>query len=284
MSMTAVLFTKPFGDRPAETIAEAVTELGFDGVDLLIRPGFLVTPDNPAMIGRTVATLARNGVPVPIATTDLTDPAAFPVDAVLGACVEAGIRSVRLGYWRYDGSRPYRDVFDEARRQLDALESIAARFGVTLTLQLHGGTIHSSGALALRLLAGRNPDQIGAYVDPGNQVVQDGHEGWRLTFDLLQPWLRCVGVKNGGWAPAGLHPSGQRLWTADWLGVPDGCAPWHEIVAYLVESGYAGPLSFHSHYEVPLPQVLDQTRTDLRFIRRLALPEAALRAMPGSPG
>jgi hypothetical protein len=37
---------------------------------------------------------------------------------------------------------------------------------------------------------------------------------------------------------------------------------------YLVRSGYDGPLSFHSHYEVPLPQALEQTRLDLRFIHR----------------
>lgn len=269
VSMTAVLFTKLFGDRPVAQIGTAAAELGFDGVDLLVRPGFAVVPEDPAAIGTAVAHLTRAGLAVPAATTDLTDPALFPVEPVLGACAEAGIGLVRLGYWHYDATVPYRDLFDQARRQLDVLELAAQRFGITLTLQLHGGTIHSSGALAARLLEGRHPDQVGAYVDPGNQAVQDGYEGWRLTFDLLAPWLRCVGVKNGGWAPAGVHPSGQRLWASDWLGVPDGCVPWHEIMAHLAGTGYDGPLSFHGHYELPIAQVLDQTRTDLRFLRRL---------------
>jgi hypothetical protein len=35
-------------------------------------------------------------------------------------------------------------------------------------------------------------------------------------------------------------------------------------------------LSLHSHYEVPYDQVIDQTRTDLRYVKRLltAIPDA----------
>lgn len=269
MALKTILFTKLFETRPAEQIGETAAELGFDGIDLLVRTGFTVTPENPSGIGKAVDTWKAMGLSVPNATTDMTDPADFPAEAVLGACADAGIETVRLGYWLYEGSRRHADMFDEARGHLDTLETMAERFGVTLTLQLHGGTIHSSGALALRLIEDRNPERIAAYIDPGNQIVQDGHEGWRLTFDLLGSRLRCVGVKNGGWSPGKTDPSGQRLWGSDWLGVPDGAVPWHEIIPHLIDSGYDGPLSFHGHYALPLGQVLDQTRTDLRYIRRL---------------
>jgi hypothetical protein len=51
--------------------------------------------------------------------------------------------------------------------------------------------------------------------------------------------------------------------------------PWDEIIAHLVRSRYEGLLSFHSHYEVPLPQALDQTWVDLQFIRRHLLGQGA---------
>jgi sugar phosphate isomerase/epimerase len=138
---------------------------------------------------------------------------------------------------------------------------------------LHGGTIHASGCQAAALLAGHDPQRIGAYPDPGNQTVQDGREAWRFTFDVLRPWLCCVGVKNGGWFPGELAPSGQRRWRSDWYGIADGMVPWDDILAYLSESGFDGLLSFHSHYEVPLPQVLAQTRVDLEFVRRQLAPQ-----------
>jgi sugar phosphate isomerase/epimerase len=266
--MQAVLFTKLFRGRSLEEIGATARDLGFDGIDLLVRPGHQLEPDAPERIPAAVRLLEGAGLATPLVTTDLTDPAAFPAEAVFARCAEAGVRLLRLGYWRYDPARGYAACFDEARRHLDALEALARRAGLRLAIQLHGGTIHSSAPLAAALLDGRDPAQLGAYPDPGNQVVQEGREDWRLTFDLLRPWLCCVGVKNGGWSPAEIAPSGQRRWRSDWLGLAEGMVPWDEIVAQLRATGYAGLLSFHSHYEAPLPQVLDQTRADLRFIRR----------------
>lgn len=267
--MRAVLFTKLFGERPVEQVAGIAADLGFDGIDLLIREGFPATPDDPTSIVDWARHLAGTATPVLTVTTDMTDPGRYPVDAVLGACADAGIPTVRVGYWYYDGSVPYADLWEQARRNLDELATLAAKHGVTLLLQLHGGTIHSSGALARNLLAELDPAAIGTYIDPGNQAVQDGREDWRLTFDLLGDTLRCVGVKNGGWSARDVAESGQRRWASDWLGVADGMVPWDDVVAHLRAVDYDGVLSFHGHYELPFEQVVDQTRTDLGFIRRL---------------
>lgn len=267
--MKAVLFTKVFHGLDLQEAGAIIKTLEFDGVDLLVRPGHQLEPDRAGTIPAAVRRLETLSLDVPMITTDLSDPAAYPADRVLGNCAEAGVRLIRLGYWHYNAARGYTAVFEEARHHLDLLERLAGTYGVCLALQLHGGTIHSSAALAVRLLEGHDPAHIAAYPDPGNQAVQDGREAWRLSFDLLRPWLRCVGVKNGGWFPSHIGSTGQRGWQADWLGIADGMVPWDEIVSYLAEISYGGLLSFHSHYEVPLPQALDQTRADLGYIRRL---------------
>ena len=268
--MQTVLFTKLFEARPVDEIAETAADLGFDGIDLLIRPGCTVDPEDAGRIAAAVERLKSNGLDVPMATTDLTDPATFPADKVLGACADAGIGLIRLGYWKYDPTRAsYVETRDLARQHLAQLQDLAASHGVRLAIQLHGGTIHASGALTRALLDGRLPDQLGAYPDPGNQVVQDGREDWRMTFDLLEPWLACVGVKNGGWFPSGTTETGQRAWRSDWFGLADGMVPWPDILAHLAETGFDGPLTLHSHYELPYDQVLDQTRTDLRYVKRI---------------
>jgi sugar phosphate isomerase/epimerase len=149
------------------------------------------------------------------------------------------------------------------------LTELAAAAGIKLTIQLHGGTIHGSGAQTAALLQGHDPKVLGAYPDPGNQVVQDGREDWRFTFDVLKPWLAAVGVKNGGWFPATLAESGQRTWHSDWLGLADGMVPWDNILAHLKTSGFDGLYTLHSHYEVPYPQVIDQTALDLNYVKRI---------------
>ncbi len=267
--MQTVLFTKLFRGRSLVEIADATSDLGFDGIDLLIRPGHQAEPDDPASIHEAVRHLRQAGLAVPMATTDLTDPADERVELVLATCAETGIGLIRLGYWKYDPQRGYAACFEAARRNLDGLARLAEKHGVLLAIQLHGDTIHGSGAQAAALLEGQDPALIGAYPDPGNQTVQDGREDWRFTFDVLAPWLCCVGVKNGGWFPAELSESGQRHWRSDWMGVPDGMVPWDEIATFLKETRYQGFLSFHSHYEVPLDQVLAQTRVDLGYVKRL---------------
>lgn len=267
--MESVLFTKLFRGMTLDDIASTATELGFDGIDLLIRSGHQVEPERPNQLADAVQTLEAAGLTVPMATTDITDPSDLPAEALFAACAESGIRVIRLGYWKYEPAVGYQSILDTARRNLDDLSGIAQSTGVKLAIQLHGGTIHGSGAQTAAMLADHDPNVIGAYPDPGNQVVQDGREDWQFTFDVLKPWLCCVGVKNGGWFAAEVTDSGQRHWGSDWLGLADGMVPWDDIMGQLVTTGYDGLLSFHSHYEAPLSQVVDQTRMDLNFIRRL---------------
>lgn len=264
-----LLFTKLFGTRSIDEIGQQAADLGFDGIDILIRPGTTVSYEDLQTLPDVVKRLGAHGLTMPMATTDLTDADAEPTREVLTACADAGIQLVRLGYWKYPGVHSYGTLFDHARRDLDGLVEIAAPLGLGLSIQLHGGTIHSSGALTRALLEGHDPVTVSAYPDPGNQTVQDGREDWRLTFELLEPWLKCVGVKNGGWFPSDIDATGQRTWRSDWLGIADGMVPWHEITAHLQKTQFDGFLSFHSHYDVPYGQVLDHTRSDLHYVRSL---------------
>jgi sugar phosphate isomerase/epimerase len=273
--MQLVLFTKLFLGQSIEEIGAVGSRLGFDGIDLLVRPGFQVEPANPDGIGPAVARLKQDGLSVPMATTDLTDPAAIDTPRLFAAFGENGIGVVRLGYWKYDPTIGYAALLDTARRHFDQLARLAEAADITLTIQLHGGTIHASGAQAATMLQGHDPNLIGVYPDPGNQTVQNGREDWRFTFDVLKPWINTVGVKNGGWFPATLNESGQRRWHADWLGLADGMVPWDDIIGHLVTMNFDGLLTLHSHYEVPYPQVIDQTALDLNYIKRLIVGNGA---------
>jgi sugar phosphate isomerase/epimerase len=267
--MSIVLFTKLFMGKDIGEIANVASTLGFDGIDLLVRSGFQVEPGQPENIAGAVKQLQAAGLTVPMATTDLTDPAAIDTERLFAAFAETGIGVVRLGYWKYDPATGYAAAFETARRHLDTLTRLAEAAGIKLTIQLHGGTIHGSGAQTAALLQGHDPKVLGAYPDPGNQVVQEGREDWRFTLDVLKPWLAAIGVKNGGWFPSTLAESGQRTWHSDWLGLADGMVPWDDILAHLAETGFDGLYTLHSHYEVPYPQVIDQTALDLNYVKRI---------------
>lgn len=62
--VTLTVFTKPW-KCPLPELARHVAELGFDGVELPVRPGYPVTPDNiAAELPRAVQTFANHGLKV----------------------------------------------------------------------------------------------------------------------------------------------------------------------------------------------------------------------------
>lgn len=266
--MDIAYFTKTLQGLYVMEAAEIAAELGFDCIDLLIRDGHAVTPDRPDGIAPAVRTFGASGLRTILATIDATKPDETAA-RLLGHCADAGIGLVRLGFWRYGPVPGWRDLVDEARRDLEGFEQLAVRLGIKLMVQLHGGSIHSSGAQTAQLLAGRDPARIGAYPDPANQAIQEGREDWRLTLDILEPWLCCMGVKNGGWSAGAFRPSGQREWRAEWTALDEGMVPWDEIVPHLLAAGFGGPFSLHSHYRIPRDQALAKVRGDLVYFRRL---------------
>jgi sugar phosphate isomerase/epimerase len=266
--MDIAYFTKALQGLRLDAAAAATADIGFDCVDLLIRDGHAVTPDAPEGVALAVAAYAAEGLRTVMATIDATRPD-DATERLLGSCRDAGIGLVRLGFWRYDPAPGWPVLVDMARRDLDGFERLAERLGIRLLLQLHGGSIHASGAQAAHLLAGRDPARIGAYPDPGNQSIQEGSEAWRVTLDILAPWLCCIGVKNGDWSAGGYRPSGQREWRAEWCALDEGMVPWDDIVRHLVTSSFQGPFSMHSHYRVPRDQALAKVRADLSYFRRL---------------
>lgn len=249
--------------------AAAVTaDLGFDCADLLIREGFTVSPQRLKSIAEAVQAFALEGVRVPMATIDAVR-ADDSAQTLLGHCRDAGIGIVRLGFWRYRPDTPWRVQADTARHELEVFERLGARLGLKLIVQLHGGTVHASGAQTAWLLADRDPAYIGVYPDPGNQAVQEGSELWPATYDMLAPWIACIGVKNGAWSAGPFRPSGQREWRAEWCALDEGTVPWDDIVSHLVSERYAGLFSMHSHYRVPRSQALAKARADLVHFRGL---------------
>ncbi|MFC5827611.1 sugar phosphate isomerase/epimerase family protein [Nonomuraea insulae] len=256
--MRVIVLTKPFGAVEPARLAGSLAEAGADGADLVIRAGQTVSPDKPGGITAVAKELERAGLSLDVVTTDLLgEDDGETAGRVLAACGDAGVPMMRVGFYRYDPALGYGQRLERARRGLATLARSAEHHGVRLALQLHHGTIHPSGALALRLVEGL--DEVRFYADPGNQA-KEGSEDWRLHLDLIGERVACVGVKNATWT------QGADGWTCDWQPFADGgIIRWAEILRSLRERGYTGPLSLHVHY--PAADPLTALRRDLRYLR-----------------
>ena len=92
--MQALVFTKIFQELGVEETGERVKGLGFDGVDLAVRPGFCVSPANaPEVLPVAVEVWNGMGLVAPLISlaVDANDPADPETIGVFEAAGEAGV-------------------------------------------------------------------------------------------------------------------------------------------------------------------------------------------------
>ncbi len=185
-----------------------------------------------------------------------TDEAAL----VLRAAARIGCPLVRLLAPQYDGSRPYDELFAQARRELARLEPICRDLGVKAAVETHMSNIIPSASAALRLVEAYSPESIAVIYDPGN-MVNGGMEHWKMAIQVLGPYLGHVHVKNSGW-----YYSEELGWKFGWAGLQDGIVHWPEVLRVLAEAGYRGWLSVEDFTDAPVEQKLEE---DITLLRRL---------------
>jgi sugar phosphate isomerase/epimerase len=274
--MQLVMFSKHLAPLSIEQAGEAVRELGLDGIDLTVRPGGHVLPEVVASeLPRAVAALLAQGVAVPMITTGIVSASQPEATPTFAAAAEAGVRWLKLGYWPYRPFGALREQLDLAKRELDGIERPAEQHGVCACIHTHSGNYLSATTAGMHhLLDGRNPERIGAYLDPGHMTVEGGLGGWRQGLDLLQRSIRLIAVKDFGWTREERAPGEKPHWRPQLVPLEEGIVPWPEVFACLGQIGFDGVVSLHSEYQgshswrdLSLPELLDQTRRDLAYLR-----------------
>jgi len=274
--MQIVMFSKHLGGLPLPEAGRRIRELGFQGVDLTVRPGGHVLPERVERdLPVAVRQLADLGLAVPMITTGITGTSDPHAEATAATAARLGIRELKLGYWPYRDPGTLRGQLDAARGAMDGLEALARKHGVRVSIHTHSGAYLSASAGNLYLiLHGRDPHHAGAYVDPGHLTLEGFDQGWKLGLDLLQGYLSMVAVKTFGIFQEPAEPGGPARWRHRLVPLRDGIARWADVFATLKKLGWDGILTFHSEYQgahswrdLTLEELLIQTREDLAYLR-----------------
>ncbi len=266
--MVPIFFTKQLREMDVEETGREVEAMGFEGLDVAVRPGYCVNPDNVAKaLPQAVADWADMGLAVPMVTTpgDFTDPEAPVAETLLAACAEAGVHEIKLGYWKY-AERGYWQQVDAIRTALDGFAALAEKHGVRCALHTHSGTFYGLNAAAvMHLVAGRDPRFIGVYLDPGHLSVNG--EPVAMDIDMVADYLCLVAVKN--FVYVSKEQEGEVTWTRALVSLRKGLVDWPAAIEALKAAGYDGPLSLHSEYaNVSLDELRALTRDDLNYLSR----------------
>ena len=253
------VFTKAWKTVPLGRLGELVRGMGFEGVELPVRPGFQVEPERAGRdLPAAVRQLADAGVPI-------RSVAATADEAMITACADAGVRVIRImAPIRTDES--YAAAEERYRREFDELLPALDRAGVTVGVQNHAGR-QVANAIGLRSLIGRyDPRHVAAVWDAGHEALA-GTEP-ELAIDIIWPHLRIVNLKNAIWLQSAEAGAASAEWSPYWTAGRLGLSPWPRVAAELRRRGYAGTVCVTAEYSGAV-SVERQAAEDLAFARTL---------------
>lgn len=276
--MQYVLFTDNLADLTITQVCTAVKNADFDGLDLTLRPGGHVKPEN-AEVGLAEAKKIADdaGVTIPMISTAVSEVNSPHAEAIFAAAAHYGARHIKLGYWRYQPFGTLTKQLDDVRKKLEGLVKLSEKYNVLPCVHCHSGRILANGGAMLYLiLKDFKPGQVGAYVDPMHMTVEGGLAGWEMGLDLLAPWVGLVGVKNSRWIETSRDNRGQQRYRTQYTPLADGQAPLPEFMAYLRQLKYDGVVSLHSEYkggssfrQLTTPELLTQSVDDLKYLKSI---------------
>ncbi len=265
--MKLIFFTKSLKGMDVASTGREVLGMGLEGLDLAVRPGYCVNPDNVAAeLPAALKAWADMGLCVPMVTTpgDFTDPKPPIAETMLAACGAAGIREIKLGYWTWKQPGYWAQV-DAIRAALDGFARLAEKHAVRVAVHTHSGAFYGlNSSAAMHLVKGFDPRFVGVYIDPGHLAMNG--EPIRMAVDIVRGYLCLVAVK------AMLHvkkeKDGRTGWRHELVPLSDGLVDWAETFRALRDAAYDGPVTFHSEYEnVSLDELRRLTRDDVAYLR-----------------
>ena len=274
---TYCIFSKHLQWLDYRELGVVVSQLGFDGIDLTVRPTGHVLPEKVRTdLPRAVSAVGESGVRVPTMTTAITDPEGEWTREILETASGLGIPFYRLGYYRYPEDKGISEVLTAIRRSMAGLAELNRRFGICGDYQNHAGASHFGAALwdLRQALEGLPRRWLGCQFDIRHATVEGGL-AWPTNFRALSDRIHTVVVKDFRWRET---PGG---WRVENCPLGEGMVPVGPFLALLLRSGYAGPVSLHCEYSLggaergrrrltmDRDRVLESIGRDLATLKRL---------------
>ena len=235
------VFTKPWR-MPAPELGAFVQRLGFDGIELPVRPGYQVEPERIAQDLPVVARqLADHGVKI-FSVAGPTD------EPTVAACGEAGIPFIRV-MAEIPTDTGYLEAVAEIQRRYDALIPLLDKHNVALGVQNHCGRFVPN-ALALRhCISKYDPKHVAAVWDAAHEALV-GTEP-EFAIDTIWSHLRMVNLKNAYWRRTKGPEAEDVEWHSYWTTGRQGLARWPRVARELRRRKWAGIVCLTAEYQDP---------------------------------
>jgi len=273
--------------RTPDEVAEAALEMGFDGLDITVRPypGHV----DPARVAQDlppfVNAVRKHGLQVVAITENIVDADSPNAEPILKTASYLVITNYCWGTFLYEPNIPVMQQLDALKPRVAKLAALNARYKMTAMYHNYAGTQVGCAIWDfLYVLKDFDPALVGFHYDIGHATNAGGAGTWATNLRAAGSYIKGVSVKDsylekspegGGRGRGG--PAGN--WRPHYTPLGQGNVQLAEFLSILREIKFAGPIEIQAEYPnggadnaqdkitLPRSQVLGAMKKDLDVLR-----------------
>ena len=258
-------FTKPFQKLGFEDTADTVAEIGWDGIECPVRPkgqGQIEPERAPDELPKLIAALKKRGKELPIIATLITSLLEPHAESLLRTAAQLGIRRYRLGFLKYDLTKPIPPQVSEIGAQLRDLAALNRELGLQAGFQNHSGKAQVGAPVwdLWTMLKDIDPRYLGTCFDIAHATIEGGlcHQ---VQAQLMERHFTAIVVKDFVWQRN--DPGWREAWVPLGNGMVDPA-----FFKWLKTTHFSGPIIQHHEYDHGAGQpMIAKMRQDLQVLK-----------------
>ncbi|MEZ5040671.1 MAG: sugar phosphate isomerase/epimerase family protein [Saprospiraceae bacterium] len=237
------LFSKHLQFLNYKEMASAAADIGFQGVELAVRPKGHVEPEKvETQLPQAIEALKSQGLLATQMVTAITD-AETPVNRiVLETAAALDIKNYRLGYFSFPKEEPMINGIKAANKDLKKLAKWNKKLGIKGAYQNHAGVrVGASIWEVWQILQGIDPALMGCQFDIRHAVVEGGLS-WPNSLRLIKDHIHTIVAKDFKWEKK------EGKWTLQNTPLGEGMVDFKTYFATLKKINIQVPVALHLEY------------------------------------
>lgn len=224
-------------------VGEIARQIGFSGVDLTVRKGGHVSPENvEEQLPKAVADINKAGIDVPMMATNIKDVDDPLTEKILKIASKCGIRYYRTDWNHYDPKLEIIENLNIFKKKTADLAKLNAKYNIHGGFQNHSGNYVGASIWDLWYqLKDLDPRYAGCNFDPRHATVEGGMS-WPVDMKLIKKFIKGTIVKDFVWEKK------DNKWRPKNVPLGEGMVDFEKFFSLYKQFGLSGPISLHIEY------------------------------------
>ena len=226
-------------------MAQVAAEIGFDGIDITVRPGGHILPERVSEdLPKAVDAVRKAGLNVYMITTAIIDANEPSTEGILKTASSLGIRHYRTGWLNYDEKKNIEENLSNFENQFTELAILNKQYAIYGEYQNHSGAYFGAPIWDLYTVLNRiNSPWIGSQYDILHATVE-GTNTWPIGLKLLKPYIKSIDIKDFQWAKK------DGKWIPEMVPLGEGFVDFKNYLGLLKQYMISAPVSLHYEYSL----------------------------------